>query len=359
MKYQINPLISVILPVYNADRYLEEAILSILNQTYRNFEFIIVCSVPTETTTQILKKCQTADPRVIVHYQEKKGIVCARNYGCHLARGEYIAVMDADDIATPERLITQLIFLQENPPIGVVGSCVDIIDEDGNFIRTHRLPTEPAFIGWHLFLGNCIMHSSVLMHTEIMRELQYYSDRGDGFPEDYDLWTRAFFITKMANISRSLTKYRIHQKNTSSGTIWKEKNIQFRNAIRNTMIQRFLPDSFQKYWINTGLNNSEWVFSFDRIHNESQVELLVTLYREYLLKNSLSYREKSKIKIYIGGYLILYSVLMVHHSVRKSCLLIIKSFSFLNIGAILFLYTQYEQLLNLFRNTPMWSGDEF
>ena len=92
--------LSVVMPVYNADQFLEEAIESILNQTFKNFEFIIVSSSPTDKTKEILAKYQEIDQRILVVYQERKGIICARNSGCQLSKGEYIAIMDADDISS-------------------------------------------------------------------------------------------------------------------------------------------------------------------------------------------------------------------------------------------------------------------
>jgi len=336
-----NPQISVIMPVYNADRYLEEAIQSILNQTYDNFELIIVCSSPTKKTTQCLTKYQSLDSRVIVHYQEKNGIISARNYGCHQARGKYIAILDADDTSIPERFETQLKFLQENSAIGIVGSWVDIIDQNGDLISTHHLPSEPYLIGWHLFLGNCIMHSSVLMRTEIMKELNYYSKAEVGFPEDYDLWVRAFSITKIANIPKPLTKYRIHNTNDSSGIIVKSKIKYYRNVLRNDMIYRVLPNQYISFLERTAFSNSRWVLSFDYINNNYQVELLETLFHTYSAKFSLSKLEVSKTGMYVWAYLIIYLISMFPHSKFKCCALFIKSLRYLSIKGILFFYNQY------------------
>ncbi|NLE06710.1 MAG: glycosyltransferase, partial [Crenarchaeota archaeon] len=231
------PKISVIMPVYNADSFLEESILSIINQTYKNFELIIICSKPTKYTSNLLATFKKKDTRIIIHYQEKKGIISARNFGCKIARGEYIAIMDADDISEPERLAIQIEFLEKNPAFSVVGSWVDIIDDKGRCIKKERPPTQPDVIGWHLFLGNCIMHSSVLIRTDLLKKLHYYSGSDIGFPEDYNLWMKVFFCTKLAIISKPLVKYRMHNKNTSFDSIWMKKNEFYKNIIRNDMVK--------------------------------------------------------------------------------------------------------------------------
>ena len=108
------PKISVLMPIYKGDEYLSAAVDSILNQTFSDFEFIIICDDPTEKTRQILDKYKQSDSRIRVYYQEREGLVNSLNRGCSLAQGEYIARMDADDISLPERFEKQVKFLDSN-----------------------------------------------------------------------------------------------------------------------------------------------------------------------------------------------------------------------------------------------------
>src|ERR1700680_111125 len=120
--------VSVVMSVFNGERFVSEAIESILHQTFHDFEFIIINDGSTDGTADILSRYQNSDPRVAVHDQQKKGLVQSLNTGCGLARGRYIARMDADDIAFPERLERQINYLEQNPDIALIGSSVNVID---------------------------------------------------------------------------------------------------------------------------------------------------------------------------------------------------------------------------------------
>src|SRR5688500_3733490 len=132
MSLELATAVSVIMPVYNGERFLRDAVDSILRQTYRNFELIVVDDGSTDGTSQVLDRYQDQDRRVRVHRHERNGgIVAARNQGCRLAQGRFIAVMDADDISIPERLARQIAFLEANPDIVAVGGWVCTISENG------------------------------------------------------------------------------------------------------------------------------------------------------------------------------------------------------------------------------------
>lgn len=330
------------MPVYNADRHLEESIRSILNQTFTDFEFIIVCDNPTEKTKMILNKYQKSDHRILIFFQERKGIIFARNLGCQFAKGEFIAVMDADDISDPERLKTQFQFLKENPDIGIVGSWVDIIDEKGRVIKKIQLPTSPNVIGWNLFFGNCIYHLTILMRSDILKELQYYTQAENGFPEDYDLWTRAFFLTKIINIPKSLAQYRRHKTNNSINVSAEIERLS--NIVSYKMICRFegtIPNSPLEQF---ALSPDKQIFSFDAKTNKKQEDLIETLYRLYVGRYFLTKSEDKEIRSQISLIFLKYSEEMFHYSIQKSFCLFIKSFHYSKSGIIrgLFLYLNRE-----------------
>ena len=124
-----NPIVSVVMPAYNVELYVEEAVRSILNQTFCDFEFIIVDDGSTDRTPEILRSF--TDPRIRLLFNEKnEGNYPARNRGCRLARGKYIAVMDADDVALPERLEKQVRFMEGNPDVLACGTAYRLMDRN-------------------------------------------------------------------------------------------------------------------------------------------------------------------------------------------------------------------------------------
>lgn len=322
------PTISVVMPVYNSDNYLEESINSILNQTFKNFEFIIVCSEPTEKTRKILEKYQCFDSRVLVFYQERKGIIFARNFGCKQAKGEFIAVMDADDISYPKRFETQLLFMEKHPDIGIIGSWTDFIDEDGVVTDTFRCPTNPLVIGWYLIFENYMMHLTILIRTNILEELHYYTLETKGFPEDYDLWTRAVFFTKIANLPISLTQHRLHS--TSNTINVKPEMAQFFNIIRNTMLQKLSEREFQNFLKETGFRMNSDVLTFNINYNDKQIKFIENLYRSYVYRFKVTPEDLIKIRSCLALNLLRYSYSMFSYSKTRSVVLFYKSFHYSN-----------------------------
>jgi glycosyltransferase involved in cell wall biosynthesis len=324
--------ISVVMPVYNADIFLEEAIRSILTQTYSNFEFIIICSSPSDETKRILTKYQKIDTRLLITYQEKKGIIFARNFGCRLATGKYIAIMDADDISVPDRLETQATFMERNPDIGIVGSWVDYIDESGRLVKNFCPPTNHLVIGWHLIFGNCMVHLTAMIRSDIFKELEYYPLSKDGFPEDYDLWARAFLTTKLANIPKSLGKYRMHQSNNSL-LITKELH-QFCFQIQNKLINQLIEKDHYPLLEKIQFLNNSSIFEFNYTMNDFQVDFIETLYGYYNNKYSPSQGDKKENKAKISLILLSYSWSMFPFSKAKSLNLLFKSLNYSTIAVI-------------------------
>ena len=311
------------MPVFNCDKYLEEAINSILNQTFKNFEFIIVCSCPTNKTKEILETYQSLDSRISIFYQERKGIIFARNFGCHLATGEFVAVMDADDIACPKRFETQLSFMEKNSEIGIAGSWSEIIDEQGVVKDIIRCPSNPFVIGWYLIFGNCMMHLTILMRANILKKLNYYTQEINGFPEDYDLFCRAFFITKIANIPISLTQHRMHSRNNSANV--RTELVQFCNKIRNTMIQQLSDEKYLKFLEETGLQMDSDIFTFNNNYNEKQIQFIEDLYNIYTQHFSITEEDLKQIRSHFALKICIYAQSMKDYSKKKSVILLYKA----------------------------------
>jgi glycosyltransferase involved in cell wall biosynthesis len=207
------PKVSVVMPAHNAAAYLNEAVSSILAQTFRDFEFIIIDDGSTDATASILKQYAELDSRLQVHHQENQGMISALNRGCRLARGEYIARMDADDISYAYRLERQLEYLARHPHIGVVGTWTRVT-KNGSEATSWCPSTNAKSLKWELFFGVCVAHPSVMMRRDIVAKLNFYRTEAEHI-EDVDLWLRASSITEFGNVPEMLYEYRVWSGSTS------------------------------------------------------------------------------------------------------------------------------------------------
>lgn len=208
-----NPKISVIMSVYNGTPYLKEAVDSILSQTYKNFEFIIVDDASSDNSWQYLKNLK--DKRIKLIKNEKNlGLATSLNRALKIASGEYIARMDADDISLPQRFAQQLKFLQENPTIDLCGTWVDLIDDKGNVIGEKKRPTSPSKVKNAIGFYTALIHPTFMGKKTLFKALNGYSNKFD-FAEDYDFLMRARDKFKMTNIPRKLLEWRLHDARRS------------------------------------------------------------------------------------------------------------------------------------------------
>jgi GT2 family glycosyltransferase len=205
----MTPKISVIMPVYNGERLLGEAVESILGQAFEDFELITVDDGSKDQSLDILQEYARKDSRVRVHpMPANAGAIAARNTGTKLARGEFIAVMDADDISLPHRLGTQARYLQDHPEAGVVGSYVQLVDGDGMRGDIRIFPTDPALMAWSMLFFNCLAHPSVMMRHDVLASANGYAPECQGGAEDYDLFARVSRTARLATIPDVLVLYR-------------------------------------------------------------------------------------------------------------------------------------------------------
>lgn len=207
-----HPKVSVIMSVYNGEKYLREAIDSILNQTFTDFEFIIINDGSTDGTREILESY--SDPRVRLFHQENIGLTRSLNRALKLARGEYIARQDADDISLAKRLETQLKYFDADPSLTLCASRFRVIDENGNFIGCiHPTVSDKLLqwhlLSWHLLFGNQIGHASVMVKKEALLKLDGYA-LSVKRAQDYELWSRMSFTCKMIVIPDVLFYWRYH-----------------------------------------------------------------------------------------------------------------------------------------------------
>ena len=209
------PLTSVVMTVFNGERFLREAIDSILSQTFSDFELLVINDGSTDGTAAILDSYARADPRVRVHHEEHKGQVDSYNRGCGLARGKYIALMDQDDVSMPDRLERQIRFLENHEKVGLLGGAVEGIDDQGRwvFIEQPPLEDEPIRAALRSF-SFPICHPAVVMRKQAFDATGGY--RAPFMPaEDYDLFYRIIEGWSVANLPDVVLRKRIHSNQSS------------------------------------------------------------------------------------------------------------------------------------------------
>jgi teichuronic acid biosynthesis glycosyltransferase TuaG len=208
------PHISVVMPVYNSAEYVDEAIFSIRNQTYGNFELIIVDDGSTDDSLEIIRWHEREDQRVrVIALGENRGQAAAKNAALTIAQGSYIALMDSDDVSLPERLRIQYQFLEDNPDVYLIAGSYDFVDKDGQLIRRVSHDYSSEVIPHMIFDGYALNQSTVLFRNT--RELFYREKLR--VCEDVDAWLRLLTLQKkMVVVSDVLAKYRIRASSVTS-----------------------------------------------------------------------------------------------------------------------------------------------
>lgn len=207
--------VSVVMPVYNGARFLQESIESILNQTFKDFEFLIINDGSTDQSEEIIRKNAQIDDRInLITNPENLGITEATNVGIAHARGEYIALMDQDDISMPERLEKQVVFLDTHPEICAVGGNTAVLAEDGRIHNRRPVLTSPVLVRWELLFRNQLRNPTVMMRGEIFSK---HGMRYENFAplQDYRFWLKLNMQYWLANMQENLVTYRLHKDNAS------------------------------------------------------------------------------------------------------------------------------------------------
>jgi len=281
--------ISVVMPVYNTEKYVGEAIESILCQTFEDFEFIIVDDSSTDSSWRIIQKYAKEDNRIVaVQNTDKKGCYSARNFGLNLAKGKYYVVMDSDDIALPNKLQRQLNFMEQHTDIDIAGSWYECFGYRNGVIKT---PLSHDEIESTLFFYNCISHPTVIMRKETLDNFDVKYDESFLFAQDYELWCREIDRLKFANIPQVLIKYRTYDR-----SIGYEK----RDAIVNAALERIIIKNALKIGINLSSIEKEYFFKITSTNivfsNIDEVKLSVALFDKIGAAGRKKYGDKFKDK---------------------------------------------------------------
>jgi len=240
------PKVSVIMPFYNCEKYLDKAISSILNQTFQDFEFIIINDASTDRSDEIVKKYLTDKRIVYIKNCERKGIVYNLNKGIEIAKADIIARMDGDDISEPQRLEVQYQFLQRNPNIALVGCFVKLINEKGEICGRKIKPIKHEEIKKDILVYATLIHATIMIRKDVFKKVGFYREQYL-WCEDIDLWYRIIFSGyEVANIPQYLYQYR----RTDSSVVFKYAKqvalIDFR--LRKETIEKFKLKLSLKEW---------------------------------------------------------------------------------------------------------------
>ena len=216
-----NPKVTVLMSVYNGEKYLQEAIDSILRQTFKDFEFLIINDGSTDKTGEILESYN--NPRIkIINNEKNIGLTKSLNKGLRLARGEYIARQDADDISMPERLEKEVEFLEMHQDYAVVGTFAKIINENSEILYFLERPVEDLKIREIFKKDNCIIHGSSMIRRACLSDTGFYNEliiRS----QDYELWLRLSKKYRLANIPKYLYIWRKHDENIEAKYVGEQK----------------------------------------------------------------------------------------------------------------------------------------
>jgi glycosyltransferase involved in cell wall biosynthesis len=200
------PKVTVLMSVYNGQDFLAEAIQSILDQSYGDFEFLIIDDGSTEPLDHILYRYK--DQRIVVRRHRNMGLTRSLNKGLALARGDYVARMDADDISLPNRLETQVQELDSDMSLDLVGSFFEIIDGAGRLIERKELIIDPVYRLWRLQFHNNYGHGTVMLRKKSVLSAGAY-DENLSYAQDYDLWSRISTKNNTVIVPEVLYRYRM------------------------------------------------------------------------------------------------------------------------------------------------------
>lgn len=206
---QPGPLVTVLMPVYNAEKYLSEAIDSILAQTYKNIEFLIINDGSTDNSESVILDYQSKNPIIVyVKNETNMKLIATLNKGVGMARGKYIVRMDADDISKPFRIEKQVEYMESHPSVGVCGSFFTVFGEGLNKPYIVKRPLGNNHIKASMLFTNAIGHPNVIIRRSVMIENKVFYDKRFYRIEDWGLWTELMLYCDFGNLPYSVLDYR-------------------------------------------------------------------------------------------------------------------------------------------------------
>ncbi len=287
-----NPQVTVLLPVFNAAEYLKDAVDSILNQTFKDFELLVIEDGSTDDSLSILKSYN--DPRIkIIEHTQNEGLIKTLNEGLRIATGKYIVRMDADDVSLPDRLAHQVKFMNAHPDVSVVGTYFkDIYGK----VKVAKTPVSHEALKSQLFFSCALAHPTVIIRKSDFEKHQFFYDADFPHAEDYELWVRVSRKLKIANLPKVLLKYRFHQQQVSSKHNNTQRNSMHRCHQRQLMEMGMSPSENE---LETHFAIANLLFRTEKKFVDNAEEWLLKIIDANKKANVFS---QSHFKRMIGGY---------------------------------------------------------
>lgn len=285
------PLVSIVMPVYNYGLYIEEAIGSILTQSMPDFEFIIINDGSTDNSSEIVHSYN--DPRIrVIDFTNNKGCYPARNFGMRRAMGEYICVMDADDISLPNRLERQCVYFKENSDIGLIGSAFRFMDDFHSIYKN----TCPEIIKL-LQLRYCyLLHPTCMIRNSLVKKYNLYYDESYIYASDYAWQVKASSLFPVSNINEVLLLYRQHENQISSKNAYQQGD--FAHKVRFLQLIS-IGLKIESYGWNIILD-----FIFRSIIKEENIPIVLKFVDDFIVANRVKcYYSQEKLPVMLNVWM--------------------------------------------------------
>lgn len=304
------PRVTALMSVFNSEVFVGQAIESILSQTFDDIEFIIIDDGSIDGSLEIIRGYDDSRIRVVEN-GANIGLTRSLNLGLEMASGEYIARMDADDVSLPERLEKQVRFLDANPDVGVVGTAVQVIDENDRVLDLIRFPGKGGVMRWLLFFLNPLVHPSVMMRKDALVEVGGYNP-GMICSQDYELWWRVVGSARLANLPEVLLQLRRHSDSVTSikGDQQVENGIRIsHNKMSELLNEEIDLDGIRQLWkqqfrsTSAVLDAGRWIRSLCR--SFIQDEALAQDEKKWICKNAAARLRGLPVSVWDPRYRIL------------------------------------------------------
>ncbi|MDI6034175.1 glycosyltransferase family 2 protein [Flavobacterium sp. LB2P84] len=285
------PKITVLMPVYNCELYIREAVDSILNQSYADFELLIIDDASSDETVSIIKK-YTDDRIHLIQKKSNQGLIDSLNLGLQVAKGKYIARMDGDDISLPDRFTKQVAFLDNNDEIVVCGSIFKILGSN-ELIKVPEFHNDIALV---LLRNNCIAHPSVMLRAETIHKNKIVYDGSKIAAEDYAMWGKLVNYGKLHNLQECLLEYRIHDKQVSNEfqELQKKMGQRIRIEINLSNLSYFFNEEERDLITKICINSMNYSFT--------EVKLVLKLQKALLFANQNGVYEPVGFQKYLDSF---------------------------------------------------------
>ena len=292
MAKDVNSLISVLMPVYNGQQYLAEAIESILNQTYKHFELLLLDDGSSDNSAQIIT-CFKDSRIVYIKNETNKGLIFTLNRGIGSAKGTYIARMDADDVSVANRFEKQILEFEKDENLVICGSFIKTFGNGSEEFVSH-IPVTNAQILSSIFFVCPFAHPSVMIKKDSLLRLNEFYREDYKHSEDYDLWSRLVFVGNSKNIPEFLLNYRIHDKQVS--IVFEDHKYQSVSKIQANLLSKFNiePNTTELIFL---LNLFKGISKQDEDYLYSGVIFLDKLHHQFAIKYPNYLEEHSRVLV--------------------------------------------------------------